>query len=84
MGHAIMTTFCGIMDFPLPIAEKSYNNAVDTLRKYTKEIVETSMQRVALEEVTLTHSSDIIIRGNRTSKSLGYSFRVRLYAVTGD
>ncbi|GFW22279.1 uncharacterized protein TNCV_1430331 [Trichonephila clavipes] len=27
-GHAAMTTFCGVMDFPPPVAEKSYNNII--------------------------------------------------------
>ncbi|GFX28898.1 uncharacterized protein TNCV_4251371 [Trichonephila clavipes] len=42
------------------------------------------MQSAALEEVTLTNSSDIIISGDGTWKSRGYSSRVGLCAVIAD
>ncbi|GFW80410.1 uncharacterized protein TNCV_2945421 [Trichonephila clavipes] len=58
-GHAAMTTFCGVMDFPPPVAEKSYNNIINKLQLCSKEVAEASMQSAALEEVTLTNSSDI-------------------------
>ncbi|GFU55865.1 uncharacterized protein TNCV_2255551 [Trichonephila clavipes] len=60
-GHSAMTTFCGVMDFPPPVAEKSYNNIINKLQLCSKEVAEASMQSAALEEVTLTNSSDIII-----------------------
>ncbi|GFU86781.1 hypothetical protein TNCV_477681 [Trichonephila clavipes] len=67
-GHAAMTTFCGVMDFPPPVAEKSYNNIINKLQLCSKEVAEASMQSAALEEVTLTNSSDIIISGDGTWK----------------
>ncbi|GFX39386.1 uncharacterized protein TNCV_3861091 [Trichonephila clavipes] len=82
-GHAAMTTFCGVMDFPPPVAEKSYNNIINKLQLCSKEIAEASMQSAALEEVTLTNSSDIIISGDGTWKTRGYS-RVGVCAVIGD
>ncbi|GFX63818.1 uncharacterized protein TNCV_5032871 [Trichonephila clavipes] len=60
-GHAARTTFCGVMDFPPLVAEKSYNNIINKLQLCSKEVAEASMQSAALEEVTLTNSSDIII-----------------------
>ncbi|GFY16876.1 uncharacterized protein TNCV_3689341 [Trichonephila clavipes] len=75
-GHAAMTTFCGVMDFPPPVAEKSYNNIINKLQLCSKEVAEASMQRADLEEVTLTNSSDIIISGDGTWKTRGYSSRV--------
>ncbi|GFX40232.1 uncharacterized protein TNCV_4318661 [Trichonephila clavipes] len=42
------------------------------------------MQSVALGEVTLTNSSDIIISGDGTWKTRGYSSRVGVCAVIGD
>ncbi|GFT70681.1 SCAN domain-containing protein 3 [Trichonephila clavipes] len=83
-GHAAMTTFCGVMDFPPPVAEKSYNNIINKLQLCSKEVVEASMQSAALEEVTLTNSSDIIISGDGTWKTRGYSSRVGVCAVIGD
>ncbi|GFV97184.1 uncharacterized protein TNCV_3527691 [Trichonephila clavipes] len=83
-GHAAMTTFCGVMDFPPPVAEKSYNNIINKLQLCSKEVAETSMQSAALEEVTLTNSSDIIISGDGTWKTRGYSSRVGVCAVIGD
>ncbi|GFX76566.1 hypothetical protein TNCV_3162841 [Trichonephila clavipes] len=54
-------------------------------RKFTvKEVAEASMQSAALEEVTLTNSSDIIINGDGTWKTRGYSSRVGVCAVIGD
>ncbi|GFX74301.1 hypothetical protein TNCV_3452491 [Trichonephila clavipes] len=53
-GHAAMTTFCGVMDFP-PVAEKSYNNIINKLQLCSKEVAEASMQSAALEE-------DVILR----------------------
>ncbi|GFX64872.1 hypothetical protein TNCV_1095161 [Trichonephila clavipes] len=44
-GHAAMTTFCGVMDFPPPVAEKSYNNIINKLKLCSKEVAEASMQR---------------------------------------
>ncbi|GFS98532.1 uncharacterized protein TNCV_3479061 [Trichonephila clavipes] len=70
-GHAAMTTFCGVMDFPPPVAEKSYNNIINKLQLCSKEVAEASMQSAALEEVTLTNSSDIIISGDGTWKTCG-------------
>ncbi|GFU61687.1 hypothetical protein TNCV_4522211 [Trichonephila clavipes] len=52
-------------------------------RKFT-EVAEASMQNAALEEVTLTNSSDIIISGDGTWKTRGYSSRVGVCAVIGD
>ncbi|GFY14289.1 uncharacterized protein TNCV_3614771 [Trichonephila clavipes] len=49
-GHAAMTTFCGVMDFPPPVAEKSYNNIINKLQLCRKEVAEASMQSAALEE----------------------------------
>ncbi|GFV08040.1 uncharacterized protein TNCV_1046691 [Trichonephila clavipes] len=83
-GHAAMTTFCGVMDFPPPVAEKSYNNIINKLQLCSKEVAEASMQSAALEEVTLTNSSDIIISGDGTWKTRGYSSRVGVCAVIGD
>ncbi|GFT58698.1 uncharacterized protein TNCV_1360641 [Trichonephila clavipes] len=80
-GHA---TFCGVMDFPPPVAEKSYNNIINKLQLCSKEVAEASMQSAALEEVTLTNSSDIIISGDGTWKTRGYSSRVGVCAVIGD
>ncbi|GFU78747.1 uncharacterized protein TNCV_1389901 [Trichonephila clavipes] len=82
-GHAAMTTFCGVMDFPPPVAEKSYHNIINKLQLCSKEVAEASMQSAALEEVTLTNSSDIIISGDGTWKTRGYS-RVGVCAVIGD
>ncbi|GFW74793.1 uncharacterized protein TNCV_5137721 [Trichonephila clavipes] len=42
------------------------------------------MQSAALEEVTLTNSSDIIISGDGRWKTRGYSSRVGVCAVIGD
>ncbi|GFW38248.1 uncharacterized protein TNCV_4707431 [Trichonephila clavipes] len=64
------------MDFPPPVAEKSYNNIINKLQLCSKEVAEASMQSAALEEVTLTNSSDIIISGDGTWKTCGYSSRV--------
>ncbi|GFV36308.1 uncharacterized protein TNCV_2233551 [Trichonephila clavipes] len=83
-GHTAMTTFCGVMDFPPPVAEKSYNNIINKLQLCSKEVAEASMQSAALEEVTLTNSSDIIISGDGTWKTRGYSSRVGVCAVIGD
>ncbi|GFU00412.1 uncharacterized protein TNCV_4259231 [Trichonephila clavipes] len=83
-SHAAMTTFCGVMDFPPPVAEKSYNNIIDKLQLCCKEVAEASMQSAALEEVTLTNSSYIIISGDGTWKTHGYSSRVGVCAVIGD
>ncbi|GFW90325.1 uncharacterized protein TNCV_2121891 [Trichonephila clavipes] len=49
-----------------------------------KEVAEASMQSAALEEVTLKNSSDIIISGDGTWKTRGYSSRVGVCAVIGD
>ncbi|GFT93672.1 uncharacterized protein TNCV_1920471 [Trichonephila clavipes] len=54
-GHAAMTTFCGVMDFPPPVAEKSYNNIINKLQLCSKEVAEASMQSAALEEECLKH-----------------------------
>ncbi|GFU01232.1 hypothetical protein TNCV_5123871 [Trichonephila clavipes] len=35
-GHAAMTTLCGVMDFPPPVAEKSYNNIINKLQLCSK------------------------------------------------
>ncbi|GFW68432.1 hypothetical protein TNCV_3299741 [Trichonephila clavipes] len=51
---------------------------------YHKEVAEALMQSAALEEVTLTNSSDIIISGDGTWKTRGYSSRVGVCAVIGD
>ncbi|GFT89168.1 uncharacterized protein TNCV_3085481 [Trichonephila clavipes] len=83
-GHAAMTTFCGVMDFPPPVAEKSYNNIINKLQLCSKEVAEASMQSAVWEEVTLTNSSDIIISGDGTWKTRGYSSRVGVCAVIGD
>ncbi|GFX06670.1 uncharacterized protein TNCV_382661 [Trichonephila clavipes] len=79
-----MTTFCGVMDFPPPVAKKSYNNIINKLQLCSKEVAEASMQSAALEEVTLTNSSDIIISGDGTWKTREYSSRVGVCAVIGD
>ncbi|GFU43735.1 hypothetical protein TNCV_651531 [Trichonephila clavipes] len=42
------------------------------------------MQSAALEEITLTNSSDIIISGDGKWKPRGYSSRVGVCAVIGD
>ncbi|GFV53443.1 uncharacterized protein TNCV_2205791 [Trichonephila clavipes] len=66
------------------VAEKSYNNIINKLQLCSKEVTEASMQSAALEEVTLTNSSDIIISGDGTWKTRGYSSRVGVCAVIGD
>ncbi|GFX85062.1 uncharacterized protein TNCV_4998911 [Trichonephila clavipes] len=83
-SYAAMSTFCCVMDFPPPVAEKSYNNVINKLQLCSKEVAEASMQSVALEEVTLKNSSDIIISGDGTWKTRGYSSRVGVCAVIGD
>ncbi|GFY30334.1 uncharacterized protein TNCV_4065841 [Trichonephila clavipes] len=83
-GHAAMTTFCGVMKFAPPVAEKSYNNIINKLQLCSKEVAEASMQSAALEEVTLTNFSDTIISGDGTWKTRGCSSRVGVCAVIGD
>ncbi|GFW83471.1 hypothetical protein TNCV_2512561 [Trichonephila clavipes] len=56
-GHAAMTTFCGVMDFPHPVSEISYNSIINKLQLYSKEVAEASMQSAALEERSLSHRS---------------------------
>ncbi|GFX97744.1 hypothetical protein TNCV_3066311 [Trichonephila clavipes] len=63
-GHAAMTTFCGVMDFIPPVAEKSYNNIINKLQLCSKEVTEASMQSAALEE-------DVIL-GNEERGSPAY------------
>ncbi|GFV39829.1 uncharacterized protein TNCV_4557731 [Trichonephila clavipes] len=53
-GHAAMTTFCGVMDFPPPVAEKSYNNIINKLQLCSKEVAEASMQSAALKRKGVT------------------------------
>ncbi|GFW83692.1 hypothetical protein TNCV_668051 [Trichonephila clavipes] len=60
-GYAAMITSCGVRDFSSPVAGKSYNSIINKLQLYSKEVAEVSMQSAALEEVTLTNSSDIIL-----------------------
>ncbi|GFX93145.1 uncharacterized protein TNCV_4760241 [Trichonephila clavipes] len=83
-GSCSNDNFCGVMDFPPPVAEKSYNNIINKLQLCSKEVTEASMQSAALEEVTLTNSSDIIISGDGTWKTRGYSSSVGVCAVIGD
>ncbi|GFU47888.1 hypothetical protein TNCV_4967011 [Trichonephila clavipes] len=66
------------------VAEKSYNNIINKLQLCSKEVAEASMQSAALEEVALTNPSDIIISGDGTWKTRGYSSRVGVCAVIGD
>ncbi|GFU46413.1 uncharacterized protein TNCV_1069351 [Trichonephila clavipes] len=54
------------------------------VRVVNLQVAEASMQSAALEEVTLTNSSDIIISGDGTWKTRGYSSRVGVCAVIGD
>ncbi|GFU70502.1 uncharacterized protein TNCV_2511581 [Trichonephila clavipes] len=56
--HAAMTTFCGVMDFPPPVAEKSYNNIINKLQLCSKEVAVASMQSAALK------------RGDKTGKCI--------------
>ncbi|GFV85102.1 uncharacterized protein TNCV_4171551 [Trichonephila clavipes] len=70
-GHSAMTTFCGVTDFPPPVA--AYNNIINKLQLCSKEV---SMQSATLKEVTLTYSSDIVISGDGTWKTRGDSSRV--------
>ncbi|GFU83130.1 hypothetical protein TNCV_4752971 [Trichonephila clavipes] len=60
------------------------NNSASGKRFGCKKSQEASMQSAALEEVTLTNSSDIIISGDGTWKTRGYSSRVVVCAVIGD
>ncbi|GFR31598.1 uncharacterized protein TNCT_31911 [Trichonephila clavata] len=83
-GYAAMTTFCGVVDFPPPVAEKLYNNVINKLLLCSKEVAEASMQNAALEEVALTNSSDIVISGDGTWKTRGYSSHVGVCAVIED
>ncbi|GFQ77772.1 hypothetical protein TNCT_535721 [Trichonephila clavata] len=69
-GHVAMTTLCYAMYFLSPIAEKSYNNVINELQLCNKEAAEASMQSAALEEVTLTYSSDLIISGDGKWKTM--------------
>ncbi|GFU34816.1 uncharacterized protein TNCV_2320091 [Trichonephila clavipes] len=64
-GHEAMTTFCGVMDFPPPVAEKSYNNIINKLQLCSKEVAEASMQNAALEE-------DMILGNARRKGSPAY------------
>ncbi|GFS36143.1 hypothetical protein NPIL_116661 [Nephila pilipes] len=52
--YGAMITFCGIMDmdFLPPVAERPYNNAVNTVRKRIKEVSEAPLQITALAEVS--------------------------------
>ncbi|GFW22537.1 uncharacterized protein TNCV_3364491 [Trichonephila clavipes] len=65
-GHAAMTTFCGVMDFPPPVAEKSYNNIINKLQLCSKEVAEASMQSAALEEDVILGNEE---RGHLLTKS---------------
>ncbi|GFU34496.1 uncharacterized protein TNCV_1992381 [Trichonephila clavipes] len=75
---------CSLRNSKMLVAEKSYNNNINKLQLCSKEVSEASMQSAALEEVTLTNSSDIIISGDGTWKIRGYSSRVGVCAVIGD
>lgn len=83
-GHSGMKLFCGLMDFPKPVAEKSYNAMVKTLLTCTNTAAETSMKCAAAEEISLTGSSDIMISGDGTWKTRGHMSRIGVCAVIGD
>ncbi|GFU57733.1 retrovirus-related Pol polyprotein from transposon RE1 [Trichonephila clavipes] len=69
-----------------PISSRTFKQKSVSLStmEADKEVAEASMQSAALEEVTLTNFSDIIISGDGTWKTRGYFSRVGVCAVIGD
>lgn len=83
-GHVAAETFCAVMDFPPPIALKSYNVMVDKLLSCSSEIAEASMQKATSEEIVLTGSSDIVVSGDGTWKTRGHTSLIGVCTVVGD
>ncbi|GFS81388.1 hypothetical protein NPIL_279431 [Nephila pilipes] len=69
------------MDFPPP-GPKKYNNAVNTLQKFTKEVAEASMQIAALKGVTPTYQ--ILSVEDDIWKNWGYYSCVGVCAAIGN
>ncbi|GFU98961.1 hypothetical protein TNCV_3382061 [Trichonephila clavipes] len=76
---------CSANGFHLPVGNKDcFWPSGEAVDYRNKEVAEASMQSAALEELTLTNSSNIIISGDGTWKTRGYSSRVGVCAVIGD
>ena len=84
LGHAAMKLFCGLMDLPKPVSQKSYDTMTQRLLSCTEEISHSSKQCAAKEEVKATGSADIIISGDGTWKTRGHTSRVGICTIIGD
>lgn len=82
-GHAEAKTFCGIMDLPPPVTQKSYDKIVSHIHAATNIVAEKSMQKAAEEEIKVTGSSNITVSGDGTWKTRGHSSRFGATTVIG-
>ncbi|GFU68481.1 uncharacterized protein TNCV_3583531 [Trichonephila clavipes] len=67
-GHAAMTTLCGVMDFPPPVAEKSYNNIINKLQLCSKE--GTSLRKLKQMSSKLSDGKSIGGKGRLTDRMI--------------
>lgn len=84
LGHAALRMFCGVMDLPRPISKKTYNSYVKKMVASTEKISEKSKHDAALEEVTLSNSSEVVVSGDGTWKTRGHTSRVGVCTLIGD
>lgn len=76
-------TFCGVMDLPSPVSQKSYEKIVSHIHAATHAVTKASMKQAAEEEVSLTGSSDVTVSGDGTWKTRGHTSRVGVTTVIG-
>ncbi|KFM71283.1 hypothetical protein X975_00958, partial [Stegodyphus mimosarum] len=76
-------TFCGIMDLPPPVTQKSYDKILSHMHAATRNIAENSMKIAADEEIKMTGSSDLTVSGDGTWKTRGHSSRFGVTSIIG-
>ena len=83
-GYEGLSTFCGVMDLPVPLSRKSYDVIVQRLVLASKNVATISMKDAANEERNKTGSDSIIVSGDGTWKTRGHSSNIGVCTVVGD
>lgn len=78
-----LTTFCAYMGLPSPISQKAYEQINTRILDATSIVAENAMKAAALEETSLSGTSDITISGDGTWKTRGHSSLVGVTSAIG-
>lgn len=83
LGYSDYKEFFGVMDFPTPVANTTFDRALDAIQEASNAVAKESMTRAAKEEKEATGKETITVSGDGTWQKRGFTSLFGIVTLVG-